>query len=369
MGRSRGRYTQTARCFRLLERLRGYREGVLIRELADEFQVHEDQIYSDLDALTLGGYSVQLDTRMAEGPSGKTRKMATAILLGESHGSIIITREERYSVLAVRRVFDVLKGSPFYRDVQAVFTKIMQEIPSGDREEYASWGERFVYVPDGGTKDYSDKGELLQALRTAVLYRRVVRYVYTQASGREQRGFLAPYAIVLYRHGLYVVGRYVKRPEDVRTPAPGEKVKPPLAAERFSEVELVSARRSFEPPRDLKLEELFQGAFGIIVGTGEPQRVVIEFGRTKRTHVLARTWHPTQKVQTLADGRVRLELVLNDLTEIVSWVLSWGPHARVLEPPALREKVVRELADAAEWYEQQRALARERAGDDGSSGC
>lgn len=360
MGRSKGQFTQSTRCFRVLDRLRGYREGVPINELADEFQVKREAIQEDIDALEIGGFRIDYEYKPVQGPSGKVRTMAVAVLREESHRAVNISREERYTLLAMRRIFDVLKGTPFYRDVESVFAKLIQRVPLPDREELASWGERFVYVPDGGVKDYRAKGEVLDVLRTAVLNRRIVRYTYSQASGREQQGLLAPYALVLYRQGLYVVGRRLARVEDAaKPPAPGS-IAAPFAAERFSAVEAVSGRRSYEVPKDLKLDTLFQGAFGIFIGDGkEPQRVVIEFSRTKRAHVLSRTWHPTQRVEQLPDGRVRLEFMLCDWKEVVSWVMSWGPHAHVLEPIGLAAKVAQEHADAAECYAARGTLSPE----------
>lgn len=72
MGRSQGRFTQATRCFRVLDRLRGYREGVPINELADEFEVGRDTIQDDIDALELGGYRIDYEHKAVEGPSGKS---------------------------------------------------------------------------------------------------------------------------------------------------------------------------------------------------------------------------------------------------------------------------------------------------------
>jgi predicted DNA-binding transcriptional regulator YafY len=38
------------------------------------------------------------------------------------------------------------------------------------------------------------------------------------------------------------------------------------------------------------------------------------------------------------------------LAPVVSWVLEWGPHARVIEPPELVAEVIRELDAARRGY-------------------
>ena len=72
-----------------------------------------------------------------------------------------------------------------------------------ERAEHETFGDRFAHVPDGGTKAYEGKEDVLDALLTGVLSRKVVRHEYRDARGRTQRGHLAPFAMVLYKHGPY----------------------------------------------------------------------------------------------------------------------------------------------------------------------
>jgi predicted DNA-binding transcriptional regulator YafY len=44
-------------------------------------------------------------------------------------------------------------------------------------------------------------------------------------------------------------------------------------------------------------------------------------------------------------------MTIGDLTPVVSWVLEWGGRARVVEPEALRVRVVEELQHALQQYE------------------
>lgn len=78
--------------------------------------------------------------------------------------------------------------------------------------------------------------------------------------------------------------------------------------------------------------------------------MVIELSAARAELVRSRLWHPTQQLETLADGGVRLAFTCANLTPVVSWVLEWGPHARAVEPPELVEKVVAELEAARKAY-------------------
>jgi predicted DNA-binding transcriptional regulator YafY len=89
---------------------------------------------------------------------------------------------------------------------------------------------------------------------------------------------------------------------------------------------------------------------GAHVGKGAAQRIVIEFSKERAAYARARVWHRTQRFEEQNDGTVRLAFMCKNLAPIVSWVLEWGPHARVIEPTELGHQVARELRDALRHY-------------------
>ena len=54
-----------------------------------------------------------------------------------------------------------------------------------------------------------------------------------------------------------------------------------------------------------------------------------------------RQWHPSQTIRQLRDGEIELSMTLGGLEEVERWILSWGEHARVLEPAALKRQIHR----------------------------
>jgi predicted DNA-binding transcriptional regulator YafY len=64
-----------------------------------------------------------------------------------------------------------------------------------------------------------------------------------------------------------------------------------------------------------------------------------ESSRTARS----RTWHATQVIHALPGGAVEMTLRVRDEWEIARWVISWGGHAWVTEPPWLKSRI-REIA-------------------------
>lgn len=329
---------QVARALRVLDALRGFKHGRLISELATEVGSSERTVKRDIAALQDAGIEVtrlQIDGR------------AAAHLKDRAYSYVAITRRERYTLLAVRRMFDVLKGTSFAEDVDSVLRKLEQRMSPEERAEHATFGDRFAYIPDGGIKPYEGKDDVLDALLTGVLSRKLVRYAYQGARGRAQRGYLAGFAMVLYKHGLYVVGKRLTSPSDASALDTGPIIN--LAAERFTEAEWVRDA-SFSPPPNFNLADFVDDTFGAHVGTGEAHRVVIEFSKERAAYARGRVWHRTQAVEEQGDGTIRLSFTCRNLLPIVSWVLEWGPHARVIEPPELRQHVVRDLRDALHLY-------------------
>jgi proteasome accessory factor B len=104
----------------------------------------------------------------------------------------------------------------------------------------------------------------------------------------------------------------------------------------------VVTKKKFKRPAKFTIEKHLDGSFGVFRGDSE-YRIRIWFDSFASRYVREKKWHRSQKLTELKDGETELAVKLNSLQEISRWVLSWGKHARVLEPQALIE----ELADVA----------------------
>lgn len=393
----RGDLNHISRTLRVLDELRGFRRGRLLSEIASQLGASERTVRRDLADLRSAGFEIESLTIAGR---------AAARLVEKTYSNIAITRRERYTLLAIGSLFDVLRGTPLWEDVTSLQAKLAQRMSPEERAEHATFGERFAYVPDGGTKAYEGKEDVLDALLTGVLSRRIVRFAYRDARGRVRKGRIAPYSMVLYKHGLYVIGSPVRDPGDKAAdptagkpadPAAGRSTGPtadkpadptagkpadptagkpadptatqPIApivvyaVERFTEADALR-NAPFAVPAGFKISDVLNGAFGIHVAGADapPRRVVIEFSAAKAAFVRARIWHPTQTFEELPDGRVRLAFSCARLIPVVSWVLEWGPHAKALEPPELVADVIAELDAARRAYAEPPGAAAGPAG-------
>ena len=336
MPKTQGAPTQVVRAVTILRRLQGRFQGVRLDDLVDELGVSRSQIRRDLLALEEAGINLAFDKE--EGRYGRARVR----IVDADNTSVPITRRERQALLAARRLFDIFRGTPFHEDIESIYEKLIDTLPARDRKDLRTLAQQILYIPTGGTKHYSDDTkEVIDALQTGIMQRRLINYAYKPRFGAASTGTLAPHAFVFFRNGLYTVASRLK--EDQHQPP---RV---FAVERFQHAQPIRKTR-FQPPADLDIETLFDGAFDIITGS-KTHHVIVELSRAARPEALTRVWHKTQRVTELPGGRVRVEFDLTSLREIVPWILEWGTEAVAIAPVELRRRVRRALHDSAGHYE------------------
>jgi len=330
---------------KMVDEIRAHRYGVAYVELAERFEVDARTIRRDLDALEKAG--ILFDREVDESDQRVRVRLAD-----QGRAQLKFTVRECYTLLAARGFLEVFDGSPFAEDMRSIFSKVAGALPRNQRANLDDLRDRFRVVPDGGLKSYPRHGHLTEVLMQAVIHQHAVGFAYQAPKKKPRTGVLEPYAMVQYRLGLYVVGR--RRYPNGDDP-PQLRV---FAVERFRSVE---PRRNelFEVPEDFDLGRFFRGAFGLHHGSDE-RRVVIDFDRPVASYVAAREYQEGQQARFRENGRLRLEFTATDLTEVVPFVLQWGQHAHVVEPPELRDLVIDSISTALAKYEQAPARRARR---------
>ncbi|MGH2501152.1 MAG: WYL domain-containing protein, partial [Ktedonobacterales bacterium] len=59
----------------------------------------------------------------------------------------------------------------------------------------------------------------------------------------------------------------------------------------------------------------------------------------------------TAAQESTADGGLLVTLRLRQMEDVTQWLLGWGSHVRVLEPPALRQRIAGEAAALLRAYQ------------------
>ena len=94
-----------------------------------------------------------------------------------------------------------------------------------------------------------------------------------------------------------------------------------------------------------QIDDMFRYSFKSWVGT-EKHSVKIHLSRVWAGRIKPRQLMETEVMTENEDGSIVVEATVNSLEEIASWIVSRGEGVKVLEPVALREKVVR-MAEGA----------------------
>ncbi|MEN6506224.1 MAG: WYL domain-containing protein [Planctomycetaceae bacterium] len=89
--------------------------------------------------------------------------------------------------------------------------------------------------------------------------------------------------------------------------------------------------------------DYFKNTFGAFE-TKDVHHVAVEFTGTAAKLVQERRWHSSQKLTPQPRGRLKFEVDISHLDDILPWILSWGRQAKVLSPQALKKTIAAEAA-------------------------
>lgn len=336
-GRPRRKYSQTVRILRML-RVLSSREWT-IADLAGEFEITYRHALRDLKQIRDAGFPLR-QNRAAD------RQTYYQLPLGyKGVPPLTLTAEELMSLFFAKCQLASLKGTPFAEDIESLFRRIKAEQPDRTFNHLERIVKTFFPL-QWPTRDYSAQKEVLVALRTALLQqRRVVLHHQAPNTDAPKTHAVDPYTLVLYRNGLYLIG-YSHSSRAQRT----------FAVERIRKAEMTGER--FEMPAGFSTEAMDRRLFGIL--EGPPSNIRIQFSPDVAHLIQERQWHPTQTIVTRKDGSVALSMKAGGLGEVLSWVLSWGPHAKVLAPPKLVKEVREELGAADRQYNWRKTRGQSR---------
>jgi predicted DNA-binding transcriptional regulator YafY len=280
------------------------------------------------------------------------------IRAGEIPRKVELRRTQVFALLAARRVFEPLRGSALFDEIDLAIQRLLAFAQRPGRGPNAGLADaqledRFLYLPFM-PRNYAERTEELDDLFQAVSDLRPLTLSYRSASSsKEERITIHPYALVLYRDSIYCVGYHLGRGE-IRT----------LLLDRMRDAECAYTER-FAVPEDFNIDDYFQGELGIW-RSPERHKVVIDFDATAASYVRTRRVHVTQKLAGIAGGGIRLSMTVGSLKPVVSWVLEWGPRARVVEPKELVEQVRDELGRALALYQPADRRRKSRRNNGGA---
>jgi predicted DNA-binding transcriptional regulator YafY len=314
---------------REIENARG--GGVTIDELAELCDVTTRTIRRDLQALEEAGFPLY-DDRSAD--DGRTRwRVNGQAFKGLSAG---LTVAELCALYFSRTLVESLSGTPFRHEVESAFDKLSAVLTPHMRRFLDQLPRVIATKADPVRRPGSPRQQQIvaRALEATLQLRQAQLTYHSKSSERTKTYLVHPYRLAFAQGGLYLLA-YVPEYGEVRT----------FAAERLEDISLLEER--FTP-----IEELPDAAFPHSLGvhSGPPERVEIAFEAPVTDYVRAREWHPSQQLTESAAGAVTMTLNVCLDRALQSWILSFGPFARVLAPESLARDIAVQLSEARARY-------------------
>jgi predicted DNA-binding transcriptional regulator YafY len=246
-----------------------------------------------------------------------------------------------------RTLAEGLAAAPFQDDVRRAFDKLASALTPGMRQfldrlplavqAKADPGVR-PSIPAGPASGAAKPDPKVAQLLDATLHHRRVQMQYHSFSSNREKGYLVePQRLVFAQGGLYLLA-FVPEYDELRT----------FAVDRIRALSVTEDR--FEP--QVLPEDAFAHSLG--VHHGPPQAIAIAFEPSMSRYIRERIWHPSQTIEERPDGGLVLRLTVSNDWALRSWILGFGPLARVEAPAELAAQLVDEL-------ERTRARYQERA--------
>lgn len=328
---------QLVRQWLLLKKLCASHVGKTVAELSSELEVTAKTIRRDLAVFHDAGFPI-------EESAGPTGRKSYRVVNGSRIPELCFTYDEALALYLGRQYLEPLAGTFVWGAAQRAFRKIEAALSPAALKYLDRVAEAF-HNTTFGVSDYAEHAETIDHLLVGIEDHKVVFITYRSQRSTEPVTYdVHPYSLTRHRGALYLIGF---KPEDLafRT----------WKVNRIEAAEVDSM--PFHRRDDFNAEQFLAGSLGIYQETGNIQ-VTIRFSSEVARYVEESQWHSSQQCERQSDGSLLVRLDLSGTTEVKSWVLSFGQHADVVEPDALRAELQGELAAALKLYNKDKSLAQ-----------
>lgn len=284
------------------------RERITAPELAEQFEVSRRTIQRDIESLCRAGIPIAT----AQGAGG-----GISIMAGYRVDRTVLTAPEMQAILAGLRSLDSVSGTRRY-------AQLMEKLSAGTGALVPGGAHMLIDLSSWYKTSLPPKIELIQS---AIEQYRTIRFTYFSPKGESVRT-VEPCYLVFHWSAWYVWG-WCRSREDFRL----------FKLNRMTDL---TAGEGF-PPRaaplpNLEPERVFPAKYQVTV-LFDPAcrwRLVEEYGADRFT--------------AEPDGRLRFTGGFPDADSVLSWVLTFGGKAELVEPQELREELEKLAETLAHRY-------------------
>jgi predicted DNA-binding transcriptional regulator YafY len=295
--------------------------------LAREFEVSVKTIQRDVDFMR-DQLMLPIEYDSREHGFFYSRPVGQFPLITVSEGEVV-------ALLVAQKAAEQYRGTPFEKPLRSAFQKLVSSLT---REANISLHELSEAVSFHSAGVPNSQIKVFELLTEAVVSNRVVEFEYfsLRASTPELRQ-VAPYHLACINNQWYLIGADQSRGQ-LRT----------FALTRIANVK--NLKIPFERPADFSVAKMLAGSFAAFQAA-RTENVKIRFDVFAARLVRERQWHKSQKMRPVDDGGVELTMRVGIAPDLENWILSWGDHAEVVEPPELRRRIGTTIRNMATKYE------------------
>ena len=290
------------------------KEKTTAPELAKRFEVSRRTINRDIEDLSRAGIPI----RTVQGSGG-----GISIMEGYRMDRTILTSRDMQMILAGLRSLDSVSGSRYY-------SQLMEKLQSGSSEFISGRDSILIDLSSWYRSSLAPKVEVIQR---AIENRKLLTFRYYAPSGESSR-IIEPYYLVFQWSSWYVWGWCTTR-ENFRL----------FKLNRMESVTETGC--SFDsrnaPVPDFSSEKVFTGGIRVkaLFTSDTKWRLVEEFGPNCFTEA--------------DDGRLLFSEEYTDMDRLVSWLLTFGAKAEVLEPIEARIRIRKNAEKILQIYREDQS--------------
>ena len=301
------------------------RQQIVVPEVAEELGYTVRTVYRDLQVLERVGVPIYQERR---GRHARWRVMEGY----RRRLSMTLSWPEMMALVLGRKLLAKLSSAPLADAAASAVAKVNEALPR-EAVQRALGLEDAVSAQLGDSHDYARHGAVLRTLMEAVERHESVALRYRKRGDRTARERVVdPYFLHVHSGAVYLIG-FCHQRNAIRT----------FLLDRIGQAARTGALSGARAP--FSASALLQGALG--PWEGKPQHVQLRFDAQVADLAAERQVHPTQTTQLRSDGGLDVGLRTPLCPPLISWLLGWGGHVRVLSPAALAKRVRRGHARAA----------------------
>jgi predicted DNA-binding transcriptional regulator YafY len=296
------------------------RRMVQAKELAERFEVSVRTIYRDIETINRAGIPV-ITYQGTNGGIG----LAEGYRLDRN----VLTNDELAAIVIALRSISTSYGNE--KNLH-LMEKINSVVPPTYAEEFQHKASRvlFDYSPWDGNEKLQPK---LQLLKEAIDSCRMVGFIYSNADGVVSHRLVEPHMLVMKGKQWYLRA-YCQAKEQFRL----------FKLKRMKELEIATERtftwREFPKPESTTDQNP--------VDTSRVTEFVLRFRADSR--YLAEEWFGIEELLPVEDGSWQVKKAYQEDEWLYRFILSFGHHAELLEPPHLREIIASRAEQVANIY-------------------